>query len=44
MFWFSDHEECGILALPPGIEPMPLALEGEFPTTKLPGKSLRYFL
>ena len=42
-FWVFDCEECGILALPLGIEPTPLALEGEVPTTELPGKSLRYF-
>ena len=29
MFWFSGLEVCGILAPQPGIEPPPLALEGE---------------
>ena len=29
MFCFLGHEACGILALPPGIEPTSSALEGE---------------
>ena len=37
MFWFLGS---GILALRPGIEPAPLALEGEVLTTGPPGKSL----
>ena len=40
MFWFFDHEACGISAPPPGVEPAPPALEGEVLTTGLPGKSL----
>ena len=42
MFWFFGHEACGILALWPGIEPVPWALEDEVLTTGLPGKSLYY--
>ena len=38
-FWFVGHEACGILAPQPGIEPGPLALEGEVLTTEPPGKS-----
>ena len=37
MFWFSDHKAYGILASWPGIEPAPLALEGEVLTTGLKG-------
>ena len=33
------HRGCRILAPGPGIEPTPHALEGEVPTTGLPGKS-----
>ena len=40
MFWFFGQEACGILYLPPGIEPAPPALEGEVPTTGPPGKPL----
>ena len=29
MFWFFGQETCGILSPRPGIEPAPLALEGE---------------
>ena len=36
MFWFLGS---GILALWPGIEPAPFALEGEVLTTGPPGKS-----
>ena len=39
MFWFLDHEACGILAPQPGLELVPPALEGGFLTTGLPGKS-----
>ena len=35
---FFGQEACGILATWPGIEPTPLALEGEVLTTGLPGK------
>ena len=35
-----DQKACGILATQPGMEPTPLALEGKFLTTGLPGKSL----
>ena len=42
-FWFKPwpfgHEEYGILALQPEIEPAPPAVEGEVLTTGLPGKS-----
>ena len=41
MFWPFGHEACGILAPQPGVEPAPPALEGEVPTTGLPGKSRR---
>ena len=40
VFWFFGQETCGILALQPGIEPIPLALEGEVLTTGPPEKSL----
>ena len=40
MFWFFDHEACGILVPQPGIEPTTSALAGEVLTTGLPGKSL----
>ena len=40
MFWFSVRKAYGILAPWPGIEPAPLALEGEVLTTGLRGKSL----
>ena len=39
MFWFLDHEACGILAPQPGLEPAPPALESRFLTTGLSGKS-----
>ena len=39
MFWFFGCEARGILALGPGIEPAPPALEGEVLTTGPPGKS-----
>ena len=42
MFWFFDHEACGILAPWPGIEPAPHALEGKVLTTGPPGKSSGY--
>ena len=40
MFWCFGHETCEILALQPGVEPAPPALEGELSTTGLPGKVL----
>ena len=40
MSWSLGHEACGIPAPRPGIEPAPPTLEGEVPTTGLPGKSL----
>ena len=33
MFWFFGYKAWGILAPRPGIEPAPLALEGEILTT-----------
>ena len=39
MFWFLDHEACGILAPQSGFEPAPPALEGTISTTRTPGKS-----
>ena len=39
MFWFFGLKACGILALLPGIEPTPPALEGKLLTTGPPGKS-----
>ena len=39
MFWFFWPRACGILALRPGIEPAPPALEGEVLITGPPGKS-----
>ena len=39
MFCSFGHEACGILALLPGIEPAPSAVEGEVLTTGLPEKS-----
>ena len=39
MSWSFGCQACGILSLPPGIEPIPAVLEGEFLTTRLPGKS-----
>ena len=44
MVWFFDHEACGILAPQPGIEPIPLALEGKVLTTGLLGKSHHWVL
>ena len=38
--WFFDHEACEILALQPGIEPTPPALDGKVLTTGSPWKSL----
>ena len=38
MFCFFSCEACGILAYPPGIELTLPALEGDYLTTKLPGK------
>ena len=42
-YFFFGWEACGILALQPGIEPAPPALEGEVLTTGPPGKSLYNF-
>ena len=39
MFCTSGFKACGILALQPGIKPIPLALEGEVLTTGHTGKS-----
>ena len=39
-FSFFGHQACGVIALVPGIEPTPPALEGEFLITGPPGKSL----
>ena len=44
MFWVFGRKVCGILAPWPGIEPTPIALEGEILTTGAPGKSLDIFL
>jgi len=44
MFWFLGHEECGVLALWPGIKPITPALEGEVSTTGPPGKSPHHLL
>ena len=38
MFWFFGHQACGALAPLPGIQPTPLALEGEVLTTGPSGK------
>ena len=38
MLWLFGPEACGILVPPPGIEPAPLALEGDVFTTGPPGK------
>ena len=38
-FVFFGQEACGVLALWPGIEPAPPALEGKVLTTGPPGKS-----
>ena len=43
-FWFFRREACEILALRPGIEPAPPALEGEVLTTGLPGKSQTFLI
>ena len=39
MLWFFGPKACGILALPPGIEPIPPTLKDEILTTEPPGKS-----
>ena len=44
VFWFLGCEACGISAPQPGIKPAPRALEGEVPTTGLPGKSPELFI
>ena len=38
MFWFFNHEVCGVLAPLPVIEPAPPASEVEVLSTGLPGK------
>lgn len=38
LFWFFVREAGGILALEPGIKPVPPPLEGEVLTVELPGK------
>ena len=38
MFWYFDHQACGISASQLGIEPAPPALEGKILTTGPPGK------
>ena len=43
MFRFFGLKACGFLAPPPGIEPVPPALEGEILTTEPPEKSLTRF-
>ena len=40
MFWLFGHHTYGILALQPGINPLPPALEGEVSTTGPSGRSL----
>ena len=40
MFWIFGPEAYGILALRPGIQPAPFALEGKVFTTRPPGRSL----
>ena len=37
-FWCFGRKVCGIPGSQPGIKPTPPALEGEVPTTGLPGK------
>ena len=39
VFWFFGPEECGILALQPGIESAPPELEGKVLTIGEPGQS-----
>ena len=43
MLWLFGLEAYGSLAPQPGSEPVPPALEGEVPTTRLPRKSHVYF-
>ena len=43
MFWLFAREACGTLALWPGIEPAPPALESEVLTTGPPVKFPRPF-
>ena len=42
MFYFDffSHKVFGILAPGPGIKPIPFALEGQVPTTRLPRETL----
>ena len=44
LFSFFDHEPYRILAVQPGTEPAPPALQGEVLTIGPPGTSLGYFL
>ena len=44
LFWFSSYKAYGMLAPWPGIEPAPLASEGEVLTSGLSGKFLFLFL
>ena len=39
MFWIFGPNACGVLALQSGMQPAPLASEGDVLTTGLPGKS-----
>ena len=41
MHWFCGWEACGILAPQTGMKTTPPTLEGEVPTTVLPGKFLK---
>ena len=43
MFCFSVRKACGILAPPPGTEPIPPAFEDEALTSGPPGKCLEYW-
>ena len=44
MFWFSDQEACGILALRPEIKSEPPALEDKVPTPEPPEKSQKKYI
>ena len=44
MFWLFDHKASGILALLPGIEPSPPALEGKVLTTGPPVSNVLFFI
>lgn len=43
MFWFIGCKACGILAPQAGIEPTPVALEGEVLATTLQGSPCGHF-